>query len=247
MRNVEIIGKVLNVYDIREYTNSRGDGKVGSFYVGDETGTLRITCWHQQTEKIAARENNDRVEIHLSDKSSLIINPEGETIGEVVQKTNSDPQRKQIKDITEQDGQVELVGTVVQAFDPNFYEVCPKCNKRARQKDSAFVCESHGEVQPNYAYVLNVFLDDGTDNIRAVFFRQQVEKLFNKSQEELLQWRELPEKKEEGKSQLLGQIIKIQGKVVKNSMFDRLEVMVREVDPNPDPQKEIERLKAQKV
>ena len=41
MRDVEILGKVVQVYEIREFHRKEGTGKVGSFIVGDETGAIR--------------------------------------------------------------------------------------------------------------------------------------------------------------------------------------------------------------
>ena len=46
MRSVEILGKVTQIYEAKEFKRSDGTpGKVGSFVLGDETGTLRIVCW----------------------------------------------------------------------------------------------------------------------------------------------------------------------------------------------------------
>src|SRR3989338_7421691 len=37
MRTVETLGKVLQVYEIREFKTDKREGKVGSFLLGDET------------------------------------------------------------------------------------------------------------------------------------------------------------------------------------------------------------------
>ena len=58
-------------------------------------------------------------------------------------------------------------------------EVCPKCGKRVKPSSDLFACAEHGNVMPAYSYVLNTVLDDGTETIRCVFFRQQVGDLFN--------------------------------------------------------------------
>ncbi|MBU1704822.1 MAG: hypothetical protein KJ922_05635, partial [Nanoarchaeota archaeon] len=151
-------------------------------------------------------------------------------------------QRKKIKDLAETDSNVEIFGTVVQAFDPRYYEVCPQCNKRARPKDSGYACDQHGMVTPAYAYLINCVLDDGTETIRAVFFRNQMEHLTQKTQEQLQQAKDSPEQLEQIKSDLLGSQVKVTGRVSKNEMFDRMEFVAQTVDPKPNPKDEIGKL-----
>ncbi|MBW2999164.1 DUF2240 family protein [Candidatus Woesearchaeota archaeon] len=255
MRNVELVGKVMDIYEIREFNTGEREGKVGSFVVGDETGTVRIVLWNDQTDNMEllkkdmiikiksayVRDNNGRKEVHLNDKSELTLNPEDEFVGEV-KETKPSNTKKQIKELKEGEQNIELLGTIVQVYEPRFFEVCPTCNKRMKQKEGAFVCDAHNDVSPSYSYVLNLFLDDGTDNIRTVLFGRQTERLLEKDQEQVLQFKEFPEKFEQVKQDLLGKIVKIIGRVTKNTMFDRLEFVVQMVFPNPDPAEEIERL-----
>lgn len=262
MRDVETVAKVTAVYELREFETNGRKGKVASMMVGDETGTIRITMWGNQADNINSikqgdiikilsgyvRENRGYKEIHLNDKSKILINPKGETVGEV--KLTSQPQgnakRKQIKDLLETDNNIELFGTIVQAFEPRFYEVCPNCSKRARPEGNTFNCPQHGSVNPDYSYVFNVVLDDGSETIRAVFFREQVEKLLSMKKEELMKFKEEPEQFTEIKDNLLGTMISITGRPNKNEMFDRLEFISRDVNPKPNPQDEIDRLEKAK-
>jgi len=130
----------------------------------------------------------------------------------------------------------------VQAFEPRFFEVCPQCGKRAMMKDNAYYCQQHDVVDPNLSYLVNTVIDDGTGNIRCAFFRNQADILTGKKSEEMLVFRQNPEKFDEVKNALLGNIVKITGKVRKNPMFDRLEFNAQFVDPKPDPKKELESL-----
>ncbi|MBN1544073.1 hypothetical protein JW898_01270 [Candidatus Woesearchaeota archaeon] len=259
MRNVEVTAKVVDVYEIREFSTPKSSGKVGSFLVGDETGLSRVTCWHAQTEKMAGlkkddiikvknayvRDNNGRSEIHLNDKSEIEINPAGEnvTVIERTAQVQADAQRKKISDLGEADSNVEILGTVVQVFEPRFFEICPQCGKRAKQREDQFVCEQHDIVKPDYSYVMNAIIDDGSETIRSVFFRDQAEQLVGKPREEMIQYRQFKDKFDQVKIALLGQMVKLTGRVTKNSMFDRLEFVARKVDTKPDPKEEIERLK----
>ena len=66
--------------------------------------------------------------------------------------------------------------------------------------------------------------------------------MLNKTQEDILTYREAPEKFEEVKTELLGNQVKFVGRVVNNTMFNRLEFISNQVFPNPNPEEEIERL-----
>ena len=188
------------------------------------------------------RENSGRKEVHMNDRSSLVLNPKGESIGEVKASIET-AKRKSIKELSESDSNVEVLATIVQIFDPRFYETCPECSKRIRGQEGVFTCSQHGDVKPDYSYVCNLFLDDGTENIRAVFFREQMASLIGKGHSEILSFREAPEKFHEVKNQLLGTIVKVIGRVSKNAMFDRLEIMARAVYPDPNPEEELQHLK----
>ncbi|HLC50425.1 MAG TPA: OB-fold nucleic acid binding domain-containing protein [Candidatus Nanoarchaeia archaeon] len=258
MRDVETVGRVMQVYEIREFMKGDSVSKVASVLIGDETGTIRIVMWGSQADnalklsggdivKVVGgyiRENNSRIEIHMNEKSQLTINPSGVTVKDVVVTTKIGT-RKTIKELSENDNDVELLGTVVQAFDIKFYEVCPRCSKRARPSSDLYQCAEHGNVIPAYSYVFNVVLDDGTETLRCVFFRNQVEKLVNMTQEQLLKFRSNPADFEAVKHDLLGKIIKVTGRANKNAMFNRIEFVANSVDNNPSAEEEIKKLQGQ--
>ncbi|NQU97828.1 hypothetical protein HQ533_00005 [Candidatus Woesearchaeota archaeon] len=253
MRNVETVGKVQQVFEVREFASENRHGKVGSFIVGDETGSIRMVLWNDQVvsmENLKAgdivkisggyvRDNNRKIEVHLNDRSNMVINPKGEKIENVKELKSI---RKSIKELTEADDDVEIVGTVVQLFDPRFFEICPKCGRRAKPKDSGFACDTHNDVEPIYSYVMNMFVDDGTDNLRVVCFRNQAERAIGKTREEMLKYREAPEKFEDMKKEMMGNLVKFHGRVVKNEMFDRLEFVCNRVFTDINPEEEIKRL-----
>lgn len=253
MRDVETVGKVLQISDTREFMRGDSLSKVASMLIGDETGTIRVVLWGSQADNVAnlglnnvvkivggyVRDNNGRKEIHLNDRSQLIINPKGEVIESVEGISDN---RKDIRDLSENDIDAELLGTIVQVFDIKFFEICPRCGKRAKPSAALFECSEHGNVIPSYAYVLNAILDDGTETIRCVFFRNQVERLLNMTQEQLMKFKNEPADFEAVKNELLGTIIKVVGRVNKNNLFNRLEFLVNNVDINPNPEEELKRL-----
>lgn len=253
MKAIEILGKVTRKYNLYEFTRGDAQGKVASFQIADDTGSVRVTLWHDQTTvfeelkegslvKISdgyVKENNGYKEIHLNARSKLVLNPDDAFLGDI--KINAAATRKKIVDLADQDANVELLGTIVQVFDIKFYPICPDCNKKVQIKEGGAYCSSHANVTPGYSYVLNLFLDDGSDNIRIVFFKQQIIQLLKKRDEEIQIFRETQELFVQIKNNLLGEMIKVVGRVSKNALFDRKEFVVNSVEINLDPEEEIKR------
>ena len=253
MRNIEVVGKVSKVFDMREFTVGEREGKVGSMFIGDETGSIRVTMWGEMAENVKklkegdvvkvkeayTKMNNSSPEIHLNEKSILLINPEGETISDV--KTNL-YSRKYLAEAKEGE-KVEVLGTIVQIFEPRYFELCPDCMKRARQKEDGFFCEIHGKVEaPRVSYVFNLVLDDGTDNIRVVLYKQQAEELFGKAEQEIVSARGDGQKIEALKSEVFGKTIKIAGRIQANPLFERQELVAQKVSGEINPEEETKRV-----
>lgn len=256
MRNVEIVGKVQQIFEAREFKTETRTGKVGSFIIGDETGTIRVVLWGSQADKLAeleqnkiiriqagyVKDNKGRKELHLGEQGVLDLNPEGEAVGEV---KKTEFTRRSIKDLAESMADAEILGTIVQVYDMKFFEVCPQCGKKTLPKDAGTsICTQHGTVNSAYSYVFNTVLDDGTGNIRVALFKRQAEKLLGKQEQEIVMFKDSPDKFEKVKYDLLGKQIKIAGRVNKNMMFDRIEFIAQLVFPNPDPQEEVRRLES---
>jgi replication factor A1 len=254
MRNVETTGKVLKKYEMREFQRDDRNGKVASFLIGDDSGVIRAVLWGMQTDNFVQFKEGDvvkiesayvkentmgRKEVHLNDKSRLVVNPIGVQITAVA---SGDLKRKMIKDLADADANIELMGTIVQIFEPKFYEVCPECGKRMRNNESGLECPIHHNVPPDYAYLLNIVLDDGTGTLRTVFFRDQVNDLLKRPKPSILYYRENPAEFEPIKHDLLGHIIKITGRANKNTMFDRIEFVAQGLELDPNPDQEIQRL-----
>ena len=231
MRNVSTVGKVTRLFEMREFSKGESTGKVQSIVLGDETGTLRIVFWNDKVNEIKdvkeddvlvikdayVKENNGNKEIHMGDRASVEINPEGETV-ESVRKTTS-YERKSIKDLEGGEDNTEIMGTVVQVFDPRFFTVCPQCNKRVMEDQ----CATHGKVEPSFSYVMNAVIDDGSGNIRVVFWKNQTNHLLEKNDEQIVEYKDNAASFEDVKTELLGEQFKLLGRVQKNEMFARLE------------------------
>ena len=251
MRNLTVIVKVLQKYEVREFERDGNKGRVMSIMGGDETGRIRITFWHDAVDTVRdvpldsilriqdcyARTNQGRIELSTTSSTKIVRDPEGVSISSVPDAQGAEPARCFIKDAAS-GAFVTLVGTLVQIFRPTFFEVCPECGKRIREKEGKYRCDQHGEVTPAYSYVLNAILDDGTDTIRLVLFRERVSEFFGIQDEEFQGFRERPDDFEELRKKQLGMYLKVSGRVSRNDMFGRVEIIANKI-ADVDPEKEI--------
>jgi len=231
--SVTLLCKIISVNGIREYNSNGKKGRMMVVLVADETGVMRVVVWDdnliEQMKEIRegdilkikngyCRENNFRIELHVGNKSQILINPENETIETVKIKIPSN--RKQISSLQENEF-VEVVGTIVSIFEPKFYPACPHCSKKVIIEGEAHLCTEHGPVISKEVPLISFFIDDGTGNVRAVCFRDQVEKLMGAG---------FKENFEELKKDTLGKQFSVQGRVVRNDMFDRVEFLVSSLE-----------------
>ena len=235
LNSVNLICKIININDVRTFKRNNRDSRIGSMIVGDETGTLKIVIWDEKIIdslkelkqgsiiKLSngySKENNSTLELHLGNRSTLENSTE--SIGEVRLSVIS--KRKQIKDLQENDF-VEVLATIVQMFDPRFYNACPVCNKKIIMNEDSFICQEHGKVLAKQVPILNIVIDDGTANIRAVLFRDNAEKIIGTDYSNM----------ENVRIEVLGRQLLFKGKVNKNELFSRIEFMVNSVEEaNPE-------------
>src|SRR3989344_2173881 len=57
MSSVSLIGKIINIYEIKEYSKDNKKGKIGNLILGDETGVIRLVLW--DTKHISLLEKNE--------------------------------------------------------------------------------------------------------------------------------------------------------------------------------------------
>ena len=241
LRGVEVTGRVIKKYETRTFNKDGREGRVASLLIGDETGVLRIVLWDEnlisQSEKLQendiikitnayAKENQGFKELHLGNRSEIAQNPEGEDISMI--KKVRDFSQKKIEELQAGD-LVKVMGTVVQVFEPRFYEACPECSKKINMEGDKKSCVEHGAVIPKHVPILNFIFDDGTGNIRVVCFRESAAKALSRTEEQMQAYRENSAEFENAKNELTGKHLMVTGRVTKNDMFDRLEFIAHDI------------------
>jgi len=248
MMSVDVVGKVQRIFAAKSFTTKDGrKSKVGSFILADDTGSIRVVLWDRKAdvlekmksdmivkvkESYAKLNNLNKTELNVGNKGSLILEPKGISI-EISNKAYI----KKISDVAV-DESVALRGAVVQIFAPKLYPVCPKCGKKVVVAPEGAVCSEHKIVSPQQAMLLSMVLDDNSDTIRAVAFRDTAEKLAGLSIRDV---QEILAKdgpvilQERAEDFLLGRVIEISGRTKQNLAREQMEFMISDVNLNPDP------------
>ncbi len=245
MRNVNVVGKIINLFPVREYSKNGRDGKVVNFVLADDTGNTKVVLWDVNHIALIENEtikNGDVVEIkngttrdneiHLSGFSEF--KKSSAVMGDV--KTEAMVSEVTL-DSARQGQSVKVRGVVVQVFQPRFYRVCPECNKKVILDGEEYACAEHGKVTPKEKAILNFVLDDGTETMRVVMFSDQINLLTPEA-----------DLKDEGKAtafrdDFIGTEIYLSGNVKRNQLFNNLEIVASGVE-KVDVEKLVEELNA---
>jgi replication factor A1 len=227
MKKINLIGKIINLFPIREYNKNGRSGRIASFILADDTSNIRVVLWDESHIELVAKGqigensvieiNNATIrngELHLTSFSE--IKASNNVISSVV--TEKPVVSKKIAEFNTNDS-ASARAFIVNIFEPRFFEVCPECKKKAENME----CLQHGKVVPEKRVLLNLVIDDGSDSIRAVMFSDTVEKLIAKTE------LETPEAFAVKKQDLLGKELVVSGKVRKNRIFDNNEFIIDEL------------------
>jgi len=260
LSSVDIIARIVSISEPRTFDKEGGaKGAVANVMLGDETGLVRLTLWNDEIEAIAdlGLKEGDVVRltrgyVKMDNRGNLDLRVGKGRLEKVedevklpelrgIERDFGGIKRKPLSDA--KDGEnIEVRACLVQLFRKNpFFEVCPTCGVRMKNKAGKWVCDQHGDVKPAYNVVVSGVLDDGYGNVRVVFFRELAEKLFGKSASEL---RAFAQERVDPMAiydafDLLGKDYVIRGRVRKNDLTENLELIANGIE-EPDLRKEFE-------
>ncbi len=229
MKRANIIGKIIQLFPVREFNKNGREGKVANFIVADETSNARVVLWDTNhislVEKGEIKEgdiieisnaNIRNGELHLSSfadikKSKIKI--------ENVQVEKAFSERK-LNDV--KSGQsLKSRAYIVQAFEPRYFEVCEECGKRVLEGE----CKVHGKVKGETRALLTIVLDDGNESTRAVLFMDQI-KMLGLSDEEIMD----VEKFHGKKNGLIGEEMIFSGSMRNNQLYNSTELIDKSIE-----------------
>lgn len=239
IKNLNLTARIFRVFPAREFEREGKKSSVANVILGDETGTVRLSLWDDQTMMLEKLKNGSAVEIfgaytkddgrggteiRVSKRGGIKVLEQSDlpSLEKVPEKK---VERRDIANLKEGET-CEIRASMVQLFEGNaFYEVCPQCNLKVKRDKEGAKCAKHGVVNPTYNITLAGVVDDGTGNIRAIFFRDAALLLTKMKMEEALNLRDsLFENLD-----ILGREYIMNGRVRRNPMFNRLEFIVSNV------------------
>jgi len=256
MRKVQLKARVLNISDLNtfERDDDEEDGKVQNIVLGDDTGTIRVTLWDEQTqltEKVSegdaieiagaytVEDNQGDAELRLGDDVQVKMADDDE-VPEV--ETQSETEEAQIRDITTEGNSYEIRGMLMKMYTSNpFYRVHPETGDTVREDDDGnYVTDDGEEVEdPEGRLAVSGVLDDGTETMRVVFFGDQARKILDVTEEEEKDMDH--DAVEEAAEEAAGKKLQIRGRTRFNDYFDRLEILANNVE-ELETDEEIERM-----
>jgi len=228
MRKINLVGKIINLFPVREYNKNGRSGRIGSFILADESSNIRTVLWDENhidlisngqivQEGVVEISNASlrNGELHLTSFSEIKLS------SQVIEgvKTEKPVMNKKILDFNVNDS-VSTRATIVQIFDPRFFNICPECRKKVSEDGE---CASHGKVAFEKRALLNFVIDDGSETMRGVMFSDQIQKIM--SDEEI----QTPELFNGKKLEFLGKEMIINGNVRKNRLFGNNEFIVSDI------------------
>ncbi len=240
MRKVDVKGRVLNISDENTFERDEGEeGKVQNIVIGDETGTIRLTLWDDQTE-IAEKVEEDNViviesaysveddrenaELRLGDSSQVKLGDQEDVPD--VERSGGSSQETDIRDISSEGANYIVTGMLMDVYTSNpFYRIDPETGDTVRKDDDGnYVTDDGKKVDdPDHRLAVSGVLDDGTGNVRAVFFGGLAREVLGIDEEE--------EKEgdidavEKAAEDVIGTELEIEGRSRYNDYFGRLELI----------------------
>ncbi|MCD6367956.1 MAG: hypothetical protein J7L45_02610 [Candidatus Aenigmarchaeota archaeon] len=241
MKSVNVKGNIIRIIQPKEFERNGKKGKVASIIIGDETGQIRISLWDEQTDLVKNLEEGMNIEVLNAYTRDNGLGGCELRLGKTSKINKIDVEitpkkgvgRTEIRRLTI-GSNGEIRGAIVQIFDTKpFFFVCPICGQKIVDNK----CETHGEVEPKPILILSGVIDDGTGNMRIVFFREQAEKVIGMKSEEAFNMTKNGsdfDKLKEKINEILGKEFVVRGRTKQNQFFERLEFIatdVEEVDP----------------
>jgi len=228
MKKINVIGKVISLFPIREYNKNGRSGRVSNFILADDTSNIRTVLWDETHIELIAKgqigENSvieisnatlRNGELHLTSFSEIKLS--SQNINNIV--VSKPVFKKNISEFNANDS-VSTRAVIVQIFEPRFFEICPECKKKASELGE---CMTHGKIVPERRALLNFVIDDGSDSIRSVMFSDVIEKIIP------LNELDNSESFSIRKKDLLGKEMIIHGNVRKNQLYGNNEFIISDL------------------
>ncbi|MBL7206712.1 MAG: hypothetical protein ISS36_03885 [Candidatus Aenigmarchaeota archaeon] len=245
LRSADLTAKIVRIFEPKEWQKKDKKGKVQSIILGDETGTIRLSLWNDEVGKYKINDGdvvkikgayvkegfNDNLDISIG-RGTLEKTDDKIEVSENFQIQNTNTAKRTTLDEAKEGMFGEFRASLVQMFARKpFFEICPTCETKVEENDGKRTCSDHGVVEPKIRLIVSGVMDDGYNNIRAVFFAESAEKIIGKSTEEVKNsFNETEIEKFYESLQSLGKDFIVKGRIKINTFSEKPELMVNSVE-----------------
>jgi replication factor A1 len=244
IQSVNVVGKLLRKFPIKEFTSNERTGKLCSFQFGDETALLRATAWNDQATKLDHFNEGDGielinaytkdgiagVELHVGYKTNIKSSEKELPSIQKILKENI-PEKK-INQLVDGEN-VTIKGKIKEIEQGNLhYLICSKCGKKISKENGGIMCEDCGEVEAGINPIISLIIEDDTGEIKTVLFGKEVLTVINIEKQKFEN--ELKNKTgemiiEELKENIIGNSLSIYGYTRENKFNGEREFVVKEI------------------
>ncbi|HTY43846.1 MAG TPA: DUF2240 family protein [Patescibacteria group bacterium] len=228
MRKVNLVGKIINISPVREFTRNGKEGKVVNLLIADETSNIKIVLWDLNHIQLIERKEIGEGSVIEIGNGSMRDNEVHLGSFSEFKPTNVEITDAKTEKIMREDNianfkisqNMKTRAFIVQIFEPKFFNVCPQCKKKISNEGEDFICLEHGKVAAEKRALINLVIDDGTETIRSVVFHDNIKVLGINLDEDFSKYRE----------SLLGKELFFSGNVRTNKIFNTPEFVIEGVE-----------------
>ena len=200
-----IIGRVIEIYDIRKFERDDGEGQYKRIELADDTGSIIVVLWNDdankefelgqaiklQNPRFRYNDMSNRIEASVS-SATTILEPsetELEKLPSYEELLEAIYVPKTIEALSEEDNNVHITATIAEVYANRLLlKKCPVCNANVENTEEEGVCDECGHVfdEPKYTLMLPLRIEDETGAIEATFFDNLAEEIIGKTKEEII-------------------------------------------------------------
>ncbi|HPU37663.1 MAG TPA: OB-fold nucleic acid binding domain-containing protein [Methanothermobacter sp.] len=201
-RKIKVIGRVIDLYEPREFQRDDVVGILRIMELADDTGVIRVTLWDEKAdiplnigdavkiENPRVRYRNENLELSIGRNSQIEVIKEEEIedlpgfeeIEDMVYPSKS------IGDLDEESKNVKISGELTDLYGDRIISYrCPRCNTRLEVSEEN-ICNFCGESidEPRYLLIIPGRISDDTGEIGITFFGREAEKLLGMKTKEVV-------------------------------------------------------------
>ena len=200
-----LIGRIIEMYDPREFERDDGTGLVRNIEIADDTGSIRVVLWNDDAERefelgqpiklqnprLRFNDRSNRVEASITggtailepNESELAKLPSQEELMEAIYVS------KTIESLLEDDTNVKVNGRICDVnTDRVLLKRCPHCDNNVEHTEMENVCDFCGEEfeEPKYTLFVNTTIEDETGEIQVTFYENLAEELIDMDKERVI-------------------------------------------------------------